>query len=243
MLALAGGTGAAKTASPAGCSRGSHSVAPPLTVDSSQRFGSFNWPLWTSVARSNKVPSRRMRRVVLAAAAAHALQHAQRRHRSLIVASSSKRSVSDLIGNQHGGKYNFDGSYVEGAICRRRLRPAAQSNRAGGRGLGRADARARARCCVNRRHQGGVRRHRRRCDGRRPRGDERRNGLGGGRLRNRRPGRGRVARRRRRSDRDFAQESRATRPFPSRASRTRTAGRPPSSCSRIGRLAGLAFGR
>ena len=56
-----------------------------------------------------------MRRVVLAAAAAHALQHAQRRHRSLIVASSSKRSVSDLIGNQHGGKYNFDGSYVEGA--------------------------------------------------------------------------------------------------------------------------------
>ncbi len=93
MLALAGGTGAAKTASPAGCSRGSHSVAPPLTVDSSQRFGSFNWPLWTS----------------------HALQHAQRRHRSLIVASSSKRSVSDLIGNQHGGKYNFDGSYVEGA--------------------------------------------------------------------------------------------------------------------------------
>ena len=115
MLALAGGTGAAKTASPAGCSRGSHSVAPPLTVDSSQRFGSFNWPLWTSVARSNKVPSRHMRRVVLAAAAAHALQHAQRRHRSLIVASSSKRSVSDLIGNQHGGKYNFDGSYVEGA--------------------------------------------------------------------------------------------------------------------------------
>ena len=56
-----------------------------------------------------------MRRVVLVAAAAHALQHAQRRHRSLIVASSSKRSVSDLIGNQHGGKYNFDGSYVEGA--------------------------------------------------------------------------------------------------------------------------------
>ena len=56
-----------------------------------------------------------MRRVVFAAAAAHALQHAQRRHRSLIVASSSKRLVSDLIGNQHGGKYNFDGSYVEGA--------------------------------------------------------------------------------------------------------------------------------
>ena len=57
-----------------------------------------------------------MRRIVLAVAAAHALQHAPRRHRSLIVASSSsKRSVSDLIGNQHGGKYNFDGSYVEGA--------------------------------------------------------------------------------------------------------------------------------
>ena len=55
-----------------------------------------------------------MRRVVLAAAAAHALQHAPRQHgSSLLVA--SKRSVSDLIGNQHGGKYNFDGSYVEGA--------------------------------------------------------------------------------------------------------------------------------
>ena len=57
-----------------------------------------------------------MRRVVLAAAAAHALQHAPRQQGSpQIVASSSKRSVSDLIGNQHGGKYNFDGSYVEGA--------------------------------------------------------------------------------------------------------------------------------
>ena len=57
-----------------------------------------------------------MRRVVLAAAAAHALQHSTHKHGSpLIVASSSKRSVSDLIGNQHGGKYNFDGSYVEGA--------------------------------------------------------------------------------------------------------------------------------
>ena len=53
---------------------------------------------------------------MLAAAAAHALQHAPRQHGSpLVVASSSKRSVSDLIGNQHGGKYNFDGSYVEGA--------------------------------------------------------------------------------------------------------------------------------
>ena len=58
-----------------------------------------------------------MRRVVLAAAAAHALQHTQRQHGSslLVASSSSKRSVSDLIGNQHGGKYNFDGSYVEGA--------------------------------------------------------------------------------------------------------------------------------
>ena len=58
-----------------------------------------------------------MRRVVLAAAAAHALQHAPRQHGSslLVASSSSKRSVSDLIGNQHGGKYNFDGSYVEGA--------------------------------------------------------------------------------------------------------------------------------
>ena len=56
-----------------------------------------------------------MRRVVLAAAAAHALQHAPRQRSAVLVASSSKRSVSDLIGNQHGGKYNFDGSYVEGA--------------------------------------------------------------------------------------------------------------------------------
>ena len=57
-----------------------------------------------------------MRRVVLAAAAAHALQHSTHKHGpQLSVASSSKRSVSDLIGNQHGGKYNFDGSYVEGA--------------------------------------------------------------------------------------------------------------------------------
>ena len=55
-----------------------------------------------------------MRRVVLAAAAAHALQHAPRQHGSSLLA-ASKRSVSDLIGNQHGGKYNFDGSYVEGA--------------------------------------------------------------------------------------------------------------------------------
>ena len=57
-----------------------------------------------------------MRRVVLAAAAAHALKHSTHKHGpQLSVASSSKRSVSDLIGNQHGGKYNFDGSYVEGA--------------------------------------------------------------------------------------------------------------------------------
>ena len=89
--------------------------APLLAVDSTRDFGSLNRHLSHSVAHSNKVPSRRMRRVVFAAAAAHALQHAPRRHRSLIVASSSKRSVSDLIGNQHGGKYNFDGSYVEGA--------------------------------------------------------------------------------------------------------------------------------
>ena len=34
---------------------------------------------------------------------------------AIVASSSSKRSVSDLIGNQHGGKYNFDGSYVEGA--------------------------------------------------------------------------------------------------------------------------------
>ena len=54
-----------------------------------------------------------MRRVVLAAAAAHALQHAPRQHGSSLLVAPSKRSVSDLIGNQHGGKYNFDGSYVE----------------------------------------------------------------------------------------------------------------------------------
>ena len=58
-----------------------------------------------------------MRRVVFAAAAAHALQHSTHKHGSplIVASSSSKRSVSDLIGNQHGGKYNFDGSYVEGA--------------------------------------------------------------------------------------------------------------------------------
>ena len=55
-----------------------------------------------------------MRRVVLVAAAAHALQCvAPVRRVSIVVA--SKKSVSNYIGNQHGGKYNFDGSYVEGA--------------------------------------------------------------------------------------------------------------------------------
>ena len=55
-----------------------------------------------------------MRRVVLAAAAAHALQcNAPVRRVSIVCA--SKKSVSNYIGNQHGGKYNFDGSYVEGA--------------------------------------------------------------------------------------------------------------------------------
>ena len=43
------------------------------------------------------------------------MQHAQWQHGSSLLVASSKRSVSDLIGNQHGGKYNFDGSYVEGA--------------------------------------------------------------------------------------------------------------------------------
>ena len=61
------------------------------------------------------MPRREARCVLLAAAAATAWQHNARQHASLLVASSSKRSVSDLIGNQHGGKYNFDGSYVEGA--------------------------------------------------------------------------------------------------------------------------------
>ena len=56
-----------------------------------------------------------MRRVVLAAAAGHALQHAHRKPESSLLVASSKRSVSNYIGNQHGGKYNFDGSYVEGA--------------------------------------------------------------------------------------------------------------------------------
>jgi hypothetical protein len=56
-----------------------------------------------------------MRRVVLAAAAAHALQHSTHKHGSPLSVASSKRSVSNYIGNQHGGKYNFDGSYVEGA--------------------------------------------------------------------------------------------------------------------------------
>ena len=55
-----------------------------------------------------------MRRVVLVAAAVHALQcNAPVRRVSIVVA--SKQSVSNYIGNQHGGKYNFDGSYVEGA--------------------------------------------------------------------------------------------------------------------------------
>ena len=55
-----------------------------------------------------------MRRVLLVAAAAHALQcNAPVRRVSIGVA--SKQSVSNYIGNQHGGKYNFDGSYVEGA--------------------------------------------------------------------------------------------------------------------------------
>ena len=61
------------------------------------------------------MPRREARCVLLAAAAATAWQHNARQHASLLVASSSKRSVSDLIGNQHGGKYNFDGSYIEGA--------------------------------------------------------------------------------------------------------------------------------
>ena len=55
-----------------------------------------------------------MRRVLLVAAAAHALQcNAPVRRVSIVCA--SKKSVSNYIGNQHGGKYNFDGSYVEGA--------------------------------------------------------------------------------------------------------------------------------
>ena len=63
----------------------------------------------------SNMPRREASCVLLAAAAATAWQHNARQHASLLVASSSKRSVSDLIGNQHGGKYNFDGSYVEGA--------------------------------------------------------------------------------------------------------------------------------
>ena len=55
-----------------------------------------------------------MRRVLLVAATAHALQcNAPVRRVSIVCA--SKQSVSNYIGNQHGGKYNFDGSYVEGA--------------------------------------------------------------------------------------------------------------------------------
>ena len=61
------------------------------------------------------MPLREAHCVLLVAAAATAWQHNARQHASLLVASSSKRSVSDLIGNQHGGKYNFDESYVEGA--------------------------------------------------------------------------------------------------------------------------------
>ena len=60
------------------------------------------------------MPRREASCLLLVAAAATAWQHNVRQHASLLVA-SSKRSVSDLIGNQHGGKYNFDGSYVEGA--------------------------------------------------------------------------------------------------------------------------------
>merc|ERR1739841_354576 len=55
-----------------------------------------------------------MRRVLLVAAAAHALQ-CNAPVRQVSIAVSSKQSVSNYIGNQHGGKYNFDGSYVEGA--------------------------------------------------------------------------------------------------------------------------------
>ena len=36
-------------------------------------------------------------------------------HRSAVVLSDAKRSVSDLVGNQHGVKYAFDESRVEGA--------------------------------------------------------------------------------------------------------------------------------
>jgi hypothetical protein len=61
------------------------------------------------------MPRRGARCVLLVAATATAWQHGVAPARPPSAAAASKPSVSDYIGNQHGGKYNFDGSYVEGA--------------------------------------------------------------------------------------------------------------------------------
>ena len=82
------------------------------------------------------------------------------------------RSVSDLIGNQHGGSIT-DGSYVEGAVPAPIMGDGArQPCRRGGAWAEDAEP-ARARSPSTR----SGRCHRRRRGGRRPRGDERRNGL------------------------------------------------------------------
>lgn len=52
---------------------------------------------------------------MLVATAAHALQQRCAPVGRISIVVASERSVSNYIGNQHGGKYNFDGSYVEGA--------------------------------------------------------------------------------------------------------------------------------
>ena len=61
------------------------------------------------------MPRREASCVLLVAATATAWQHGVAPARPTSAAAASKPSVSDYIGNQHGGKYNFDGSYVEGA--------------------------------------------------------------------------------------------------------------------------------
>ena len=63
----------------------------------------------------SRMPRRGTRCVLLVAATATAWQHGVAPARPPSAAAASKPSVSDYIGNQHGGKYNFDGSYVEGA--------------------------------------------------------------------------------------------------------------------------------
>lgn len=61
------------------------------------------------------MPRRRARCIVAVAATATAWQHRVAPVRPNSAIAALKPSVSDFIGNQHGGKYKFDGSYLEGA--------------------------------------------------------------------------------------------------------------------------------